>query len=594
MKKFLLGLLSGFVLAGLALVIVAFALMRAGDRRSAVPDGSLLVMRLEGEIPEQAPVTIPLPMFESQSPATVADLWSMLRQAEKDGHIKAILLEPRGLGAGWAKLDELRAGIRQFKKSGKPVYAYLRNPGAREYYLATAADRIYFNPEDMLDLKGLRAELSFYRKTLDKLGVEMEIEHAGKYKNAADSYVRNEATPETREVIGAMLDQLFGHLVESIATARKLAPERVKALIDEGPFLDRAALSAKLIDGLLYEDQVRDEIKKELKGQALERLSHRDYLRSAAFGGGEQGNNKIALVVGEGAITRAAGDADPFSNEEGIRSGPFMRLLRQVRDDASIKGVVLRVNSPGGDAIASDEILHEVKLLSKRKPLVISMSDVAASGGYYIAMTGDPVVAYPNTITGSIGVIYGKVNLEGLYGKLGINTEIIKRGKNADFDTSAHPMSEAARKKLREGIASTYQAFLERVAEGRKRKVGDIEPLAQGRVWMGAQAKGNGLVDEMGGLDRAIELVREKAKIPAGERIQLAPFPRKRTLFDQIFNSGDSSSALARLLRPDSGDAAAMQAARLLTRELGLEGLDPAMWARGGVFCLPPFSLRIR
>ena len=591
MKKFLLGLLSGFVMAGLAAVILVFALMRASDRRPTVPDGTVLVMRLEGAIPELAPVTIPLPWFESQAQSTVADLWLMLRQAAKDDHIKAILLEPRGLGAGWAKLDELRAGLALFKKAGKPVYAYLRNPGAREYYLAAAADKIYFNPEDMLDLKGMRAELTFYRRTLDKMGVEMEIEHAGKYKDAADSYVRTGPTPETREVIGSILDQIFGHLIDSVAASRKLAPDRVRAMIDEGPFLDQAALSGKLIDGLLYEDQVRDELKKQLKGQSLERLSYRDYLKSSAFGGSAGDNNKIALVVGEGAISRIGGDADPLSGEEGIRSGPFMRLLRQVREDASIKGVVLRINSPGGDAIASDEILHEVKLLAAKKPLVVSMSDVAASGGYYIAMTGDPVLAYPDTITGSIGVIYGKVNLKGLYEKLGVDTEIVKRGKNADFDTSIRPMTEPARKKLREGIMSTYQAFLERVAEGRKRKVPDIEPLAQGRVWMGAQAKGNGLVDQLGGLDQAIELVRQKAKIPAAERIRLVPFPRKRTLFDQIFNANESVLAQ---LRPPTPEAAAAQVVRKWAGELGLDGLDPAMWAKGGIFCLPLFSLRIQ
>ena len=443
----------------------------------------------------------------------------------------------------------------------------------------------------MLDLKGMRAELTFYRRTLDKMGVEMEIEHAGKYKDAADAYVRTGPTPETREVIGSILDQIFGHLIDSVAASRKLAPDRVRAMIDEGPFLDQAALSGKLIDGLLYEDQVRDELKKQLKGQSLERLSYRDYLKSSAFGGSAGDNNKIALVVGEGAISRIGGDADPLSGEEGIRSGPFMRLLRQVREDASIKGVVLRINSPGGDAIASDEILHEVKLLAAKKPLVVSMSDVAASGGYYIAMTGDPVLAYPDTITGSIGVIYGKVNLKGLYEKLGVDTEIVKRGKNADFDTSIRPMTEPARKKLREGIMSTYQAFLERVAEGRKRKVPDIEPLAQGRVWMGAQAKGNGLVDQLGGLDQAIELVRQKAKIPAAERIRLVPFPRKRTLFDQIFNANESVLAQ---LRPPTPEAAAAQVVRKWAGDLGLDGLDPAMWAKGGIFCLPLFSLRIQ
>jgi len=325
MKKFLLGLASGFVLAALAAVIVAFALIRVGDRRHPVPDRTLLVMRLEGEIPELAPVTIPLPWFESQVQPTVADLWSMLRQAEKDDHVKAILLEPRALGVGWAKLDEIRAGLARVRKAGKPIYAYLRNPGAREYYLATAADKIYFNPEDILDLKGLRAELSFYRRTLDKVGVEVEIEHAGKYKDAADSYVRTGPTPETREVVDSILDQVFGHLVDSIAAGRKLAPARVRELIDDGPFLDRAALSAKLVDGLLYEDQVRDEMKKQLNGQALEPLSHRDYLRSGAFaGGGDSEKNRIALVVGEGAITRASGvSSRNFRAAASVTEGPW-------------------------------------------------------------------------------------------------------------------------------------------------------------------------------------------------------------------------------------------------------------------------------
>jgi len=582
MKKFLLGLLSGFVLAAMAVVILAFALMRVGDRRAPVPDASILTLRLEGSIPEQAPITIPLPWFESQAHSTVADLWAILHEASRDSHVRAILLEPRGLQAGWAKLDELRRGLERFRKSGKPVYAYLSNPGTREYYLAAAADKIYFSPEDYLDVKGLRVELSYYKRTLDKLGVEFEVEHAGAYKDALDSYVRTSATPETRQVIGSMLDQLFGSLIQAVAAGRKLDATRVKQLIDDGPIVNRAALGGKLIDGLLYQDQVMDELKKQIKLPTAAKLNHRDYLASSAFGG--DAKTKIALVVGEGAITRADADAEPFSEEGGIRSGPFMRLVKQAREDASVKGVVLRVNSPGGDAIASDEILHEVRLLAKAKPLVISMSDVAASGGYYMAMTGDPVVAYPNTITGSIGVIFGKVNVKGLYEKLGIDTEILERGKNADIDTAIRPMTAAGRAKLKEGIDSTYKAFLDRVAEGRKRKVSEIEPLAQGRVWMGEQAKGNGLVDQLGGLDLVLDLLRQKAKLSPTERIQLVPYPRKRTLFDQLFNSADSPNA-----------AAAVSTRRMIRqglRQLGLEALDPEHWSRGAMLMLPPFTVR--
>jgi protease-4 len=347
-------------------------------------------------------------------------------------------------------------------------------------------------------------------------------------------------------------------------------------------------VSTGLVDALLYEDQVWAELARRNKQASLERVTLRDYMR--ALPGEPGGRLRVAVVVGEGAISRGGGESDPFTGEEGIRSGAFIRLLRQVRNDASVRGVILRVNSPGGDAIASDEILHEVKLLSKAKPLVVSMSDAAASGGYYISMTGDPVIAYPNTFTGSIGVVYGKINIAGLYQKLGITTEIITRGRNAAIDSSTRPMTPEGRRKLKEGIDTTYRAFLDRVAEGRKKKVADIEPLAQGRVWMGAEAKRNGLVDEIGGLDRAIELLRKRANLGVDERIRLVPYPPKRSLFDQLFSSGaESGWSEARL-----SQVLARRRLADLARSLGLaDGLDPLVWGRGAILRLAPYSIRL-
>ena len=457
----------------------------------------------------------------------------MLRNAAADSRIQAVVLEPRGLSVGWAKLEELRTDILNFKKSGKPVYAFLRGAGTKEYYLATAADKVFMSPEDELDVKGLRAELMFFKGTLDKLGVQMEFEHVGKYKDAPDMFTKTESSPETREVLNQLLDQFYGDLINTVAEGRKKSPDAVRALIDNGPFIGKEALDGGLVDALIYEDQMYDQLRQQLKLNALAKIADHDYSRAADGNLGVDGPTKIALLVGQGDITRGSTND---SGESGITSAGMIRQLRAVRDDASIKGVILRIDSPGGDGIASDDILHEAKLLSQKKPTVISMSDLAASGGYFIAMTGDPVVAYRNTETGSIGVFFGKVNLRGLYDKLGVKKEIMKRGHFADIDTEYAPLNDEQRAKLRTEIEVFYKGFVQRVADGRRRKYDDVEPLAQGRVWTGAQAKQNGLVDEIGGIDRAIEMVKQRAKIGATEKITLVTYPPRRNLLQLLMD----------------------------------------------------------
>lgn len=578
-RKFLIGLLCGFFFAALALVVLAFAAIRLGDRTPSVPPKGALVMKLDGDMPERAPVALPIPWFQSQAPPTMLEMWNLLRRAETDDRIQALVLDIKDLDFGWARLQELRDSVVRFKKSGKPVLAYLRHPRAREYYLATAADQIFFTREDLLDLKGMRAEITYYRRTLDKLGVQLEIEHAGKYKDAGDMFTRTNMSPETREVLNSMLDILFGNLVDTIAKGRNRPPDEIRALIDNGPFLAPKAVEAHLIDELIYEEEVFDRLTTRLRVKDLKRISHRDYLR-AIGSGRDQSGTTIAVVVGEGAISRG-GSIQPFSDEEGIRSGPFTRLLKDVGEDKSVRAVILRINSPGGDAIASDEILHGVRLLSKKKPTVISMSDLAASGGYYMAMSGDPVVAYGNTITGSIGVIYGKANLKGLYDKLGMDTDVITRGRFAEIDASYKPMTETERQKLREGIDFVYSSFLSRVSEGRRRSVDQIKPLAEGRAWLGSQAKVNGLVDEIGGLDRAIELLRERAKIGKDEKVRFLLYPPKRSLIEQLMRSSEDNSV----------EAAVSQRARRLLRAAGMPDLDLGMWSRSGYFRIAPYQI---
>ena len=573
MTKFLIGLLTGIALAILSLVIIGFSLARLGDRKPVIPDNATLVIRLDGEVPEKAPMSVPLPFVGTEEVATVRDLWMTLRKAAADKRIKAVVLEPAGMDVGWAKADELRNDLLQFKKSGKPLYAYLRRPRTRDYYLASAADRIYMSPEDVLDVKGLRAELMYFRNTLDKIGVQMQVYHIGKYKNAGDMFTQTTATPETREVMNSVLDTVYAYMVEVFAKSRHKGPEEMRALIDKGPFLAEQAKQFGLVDDLRYEDQLFGEIKDRLKQTEVKKVSHTQYMRVPGSSVGLDGRKNIAFVVGEGTIV--SGSGSDAMGDEGFSSGAFIKLLREVAGDKSIDGVILRIDSPGGDAIASDEILREVKLLRDKKPMVISMSDLAASGGYYVSMTGDPMLAYPLTYTGSIGIVYGRPNLKGLYDKLGITKDILTRGQNAAIDTDYGPMSAAAKVKTHEILEQFYQGFVGRAAASRRMTYEQLEPLAQGRVWLGSQAKANHLIDDLGGIDRAVELVKKKANIAPGETVRLIPYPPRRSIFDQLFKP-QSDSVLDSKLRQ------------------ALKPLDYRLWTHGGGYLrIVPYWLTV-
>ncbi len=540
MKNFLIGLILGVVLCGLILLVLVFAAVRfAGsyaNRPVNVADGSTLVLDLEGEIPERLPAEIPIPALQNQKSMSVEEVWDAFRGAATDSRIRGVLFEPRGLDIGWGKMQEIHDEIAQFRKSGKPVIAFLRSPTAREYYLATAADRIILSPEDSLDLKGLAAETIFFKQTLDKLGVKAEVIHAGKYKDYGDMFTQTSMSPETREVLNAILDQYYGNLIATVAEGRKKQPDAVRALIDDGPFLAHDALSDGLIDALGYEDQAVAEMQDRLKQNELRRISGRAYEKTLNRVGGR----RVALIVGQGTIT--AGTGSDAADDESFTGAGFIKLLKQVENDSSIQGVIMRIDSPGGDAVASDEILHEAKNLSKKKPLVISMSDEAASGGYYVASTGDPIIAYPNTLTGSIGVVFAKFTLRGLYDKIGVDDQLLSRGRNAEIDAASVPLTDAERQKLTGQIDAFYRAFVSRVAEGRKKQFDQIEPLAQGRVWVGAQAKNNGLVDQLGGLDRAVEVLKQQAHMSLSDRVTLVPYPGRRSIFDLLLSRADPSA----------------------------------------------------
>jgi protease-4 len=397
-------------------------------------------------------------------------------------------------------------------------------------------------------LKGLRAELMYFKKSLDKLGVDVQVEHAGKYKDFGDMFTRSDMSPETHEVIGGLVDDLYGNLVEHIAAGRKKTAADVRAIVDQGPFTATQAQKAGLVDSLQYEDQMWSELKDKLHGGEPHRVAMDDYLKVPLDAVGLEGKSRIAMLVAQGDIVRG-NPGDNGADESGLTSYGFDKLVRSVRNDSSIKGVVLRIDSPGGEVVASDEMWRELNLLSQKKPVVISMSDVAASGGYFMAMTGDPIVAYPQTETGSIGVVFGKPNLHGLYDKLGITKDAVQRGKHADIDSDYTSLTPDEREMLRNGIDESYRDFVTKVAAARHRKFEEIEPLAQGRVWLGSQAKSNGLVDELGGLDTAIAMVKAKARIPAAEQVNLVMYPGRRSIIDVLLHRSTDDALESKLAR---------------------------------------------
>jgi protease IV len=581
MGKFLFGLITGAVLVVLILVIGFFAIASLKSKPPAVADNSTLILHLDGDVPEKPPLEFPIPFLERRVPMTVQGVWSLLRRAAADPKIKAVVFEPQDLSIGWAKMQEIRADLEQFRKSGKPLYAYVKTPGAREYYIATACSKVFMPPVDLLNLKGIAFEIMYFKNTLDKLGVHVDVEHAGKYKDFGDMFTRTSMSPETREVMNSIVDDMYGDLVNTIARGRGKDPNQIRAIIDNGPFLSSQAKQNGLVDDLRYEDEVFGQLRAELHETELKKVLEKEYA-NAADSPAKSGSDRIAFVVAEGTITR--GDPETSSEENGLESEYFDRMLNRVANDSSIKAVIVRIDSPGGEVTASDDMWRAMNDLKRKKPVVISMSDDAASGGYYMAMAGAPIVAYPGTFTGSIGVVFGKPDLHGLYDKVGVTKDSVSRGRFALIDSDYQSLSDAGKQKLREGIDSDYEQFVGRVAASRHRTVDQIQAVAQGRVWLGDQAKANGLVDALGGLDRAIEMAKQSAGIPATKRAQLVLYPPKRSVWDMLMHSSSADAQTEAVL-----SRAGLEPLRAAWKDARLR-----VWMKGGMLRMMPFAISFK
>jgi protease-4 len=555
-----------------AAAVGAVALLVRGSRSSTAWTGgsAYLALDVTGDIPEE-PSSGLTSLLESRPPSMRA-LVEALGRGRRDPAVKGLVLRVGSLETGWARVQELRDALVSFRSSGKPSWAYLESAGNREYFLATGCAKVAASPTAMLNVSGLAAEVTFYRGTLDKLGVEAQFEGVGRYKNAPNQLTEKGFTEPHREQMEGLVGSMFEQYVRGIAEGRGLSPESVRALVEEGPFEASKAKEAGLVDELLYRDQVEDRI------PAASRVDPARYVKAArAF---FDTRAKIALVYAAGDIIPGESQSSPFGG--GLAGADTIaRGLRQAREDGSVRAIVLRVDSPGGSGTASDAVWREVALSRRVKPVVVSMGDYAASGGYYISMGADAIVAEPGTITGSIGVFSGKVSLRGLYGKLGMSEETVQRGRNARLFSEWVPWTDEQRARVRALNESFYRTFVTKAAEGRRKKPEEIEAVAQGRVWTGEEALAAGLVDRLGGLDAAVQVARDKARVPRGQDVHLIVLPQRKGLFETLLERQDEDVA-----------------ARVAARMLGPAAASLLRWATAlgdrGPIARVPFELAVR
>jgi protease IV len=516
-------------------------LYSAVGREPHVADHSTLVLRLAGNLEEMEPGGV-LGQF-IEAPPTVRSIVETLRKAKVDSRISSVIIKPTGAAALWGKVQEVRDAIVDFRRSGKPIIAYMEYGGEQEFYLATACDKVYLMPAASLDLTGMASYELFLRGTLDKIGAYPDALHIGEYKTASNTFTEHTFTPAHREMAESLNTDLYEQLVRGIADGRHKSEVAVRSLIDHGPFLPEDALRAGLIDDLAYEDEIDDKVK--LAPAAAKYVDLSDYRQVGSSTLGLGRGPRIAIIYAAGII--ASGKSSYDSPQGVVGSETIVEYLRKARADNTVKAIVLRVDSPGGSAIASDVIWREVMLTKNQKPVIASMSDVAASGGYYIAMPAHAIVAEPSTLTGSIGVVITKFVIDGTLKKLGMNMEGVSQGKYAGMYSPVRPFSPEERARMAENMQATYDTFVEKAAQGRNTTPERIDAIGQGRVWTGRQAKQIGLVDELGGLERAIALAKQRAKIPQESEVELVVYPPKKSIYDVIRNPFGASEAATTL-----------------------------------------------
>ena len=545
-RRVALFLIVMFGVLGVSVLLAILALRRPV---TPTPASTVLIFDVPTSLEEaQPPSGGSLVDLVRREHPTVWMLAHGIREAASDSRVDALVLHIDLVDWGWAKVSEIREAVLAFRRTGKPVYAALAGGGEREYLLASAAGTVASPPLALLQLDGLTASALFLRGTLDKIGVTPNFAQSGRYKSAVEAWTQGGMSGPSREALQTLVDEHFGMLVDSLSSARGLDADSVERLLDEGPFGAREALARGLIDTLLH----RSELDSMVTAAGEEGRTTLSLNRYVARLDPPRGGRRVALVTAVGTIADGRSRQSPGEGQI-LGSETLIKALRDVRSRSSIEAVVLRIDSPGGSAQASDEIWREVKRLAERKPVIASFSDLAASGGYYIGVAADSIVAEPGTLTGSIGAFGGKLNLLGLYRKLGMNVETVSRGRHAGMFSAFRDFSPEESQRFQEQMDEVYRVFLGRVSEGRNRPVSEIDSVGQGRVWSGMAAHRHGLVDALGGLPSAFAMARARAGIDEDEPLTVEVYPRvERSFMQRLFAEmiGDEEELTGALLPP--------------------------------------------
>ena len=580
-----------------AVVLIAFigiALIAESAGKPNVPDNSVLVLKVSGGLPDYAPENKWAKIFGIQPPQSFSGLLTQLRKAKVDNRVGGVLLDIEFPQIGWGKADELREAIKDFRASGKPIYSFMELGMNKEYYVAAATEKVFMPPAGDLYVNGFAANAMFYRGSLDKLGIEPEVIKIGKYKNAPDQYTEKQMSDAQREVINAVLDEYFGRFTGGIAEDRKKSVEDVKAIVDNAPYHAGEAVQIGLIDSASYRDQVYEDLKNRLGYKAdedLRTVNEGEYREVPADSLGLDNGEKVAVIYASGVINVGKSSNSALGGEM-VGSDTLVAAVNKAAEDTTIKAIVLRVDSPGGSSLASDLMWHALENAKAKKPLVVSMSDVAASGGYYIACNAHKIIAEPTTVTGSIGVFMGKPVVKGLYDWLGVSNEYVMRGKNAGIFRETEKWTPDERAKMQDQANKVYYTdFVPKVAKGRGKTDEEVNSLGQGRVWTGTQAKQNGLIDEFGGLEKAIAVAKDLAHISIEQQVKRVAYPEAQPFFSQYFGSDSSSLA----------DAKNYEAQAALVKSLPEDARRALRFAelfdrmkKGEAMMLLPFELEIK
>lgn len=536
---------GGLLLAVVIVAIIGIALLATSLSKPGVPNNSVLVLNVSGELPDYVPDDPLLEAVGVGQTQSFTSLLTQLRKAKADNRIGGVLLNINFPGIGWGKAEELRNAVKDLRSSGKPVYAYMQMGMNKDYYIATAADKIFLAPPGDLWIHGFAAEAMFYKGSLDKLGIEADVIQIGpKYKNAPDQYTKTSMGEGQREVINAILDEYIERFGEAVSESRGKSKEDFLAIMDNAPYGAKQAKELGLIDDALYPDQVRDALKTQLgykDDEKLRTISASSYKQVPSDSLGLNNGEQVAVVFASGAINLGSSSDGMFGGSV-AGSDTIVKAINDAAENSAVKAIVLRVDSPGGSALASDLMWYAIEKAKEKKPVVVSMGDVAASGGYYISTNATKIVAERSTITGSIGVFMGKPVIKGLYEWLGVSNEYVMRGKNAGIFRETEKWTPEERAKMEEQTNRIYfDLFIPKVAAGRNITVEHANNLGQGRVWTGSQAKENGLIDEFGGLERAIEIAKETAGLPADKDVRRVVYPAPKPLFESLFGQNEST-----------------------------------------------------